>query len=228
MIDDLRDMDIRNALHEFLRAFYIHDADTKVIDELGVLRGDVRVDVAVVNGALSGFEIKSDRDSLARLPAQRDAYSLVFDQVTLIVGQTQLAKVESLVPSWWGLACARAGRNGVVLETIRAADLNPAIDPLAVARLLWREELVAIVAEVAPKDAPGRKSREQLCRLLVNAVPLPALCAAVRDAIKARGAWRSGRPRTRGGEKFRPYAKSLHSQVLRHRWRNHQRSDRPN
>ena len=34
------------------------------VEELGVCRGRVRVDVAVVNGTLHGYEIKSDRDSL--------------------------------------------------------------------------------------------------------------------------------------------------------------------
>ncbi len=62
----LGDSDIRAVLRSRLFLKHPDEADTVVIEELGLCRGQVRVDVAVVNGLLHGYEIKSDRDSLRR------------------------------------------------------------------------------------------------------------------------------------------------------------------
>jgi hypothetical protein len=48
-----------------------------MLDEFGLEHGEVRVDVAVINGELHGYEIKSERDTLERLPRQVKAYSAV-------------------------------------------------------------------------------------------------------------------------------------------------------
>ena len=45
-----------------------------ILDELGICRGRVRIDLTVVNGLLHGYEIKSERDTLARLETQADLY----------------------------------------------------------------------------------------------------------------------------------------------------------
>ena len=66
------DAEIRPALRERLIRRHANEADTVLIEELGLRRGKVRVDLTVVNGSLHGFEIKSDRDSLRRLAAQVD------------------------------------------------------------------------------------------------------------------------------------------------------------
>src|SRR4051812_32014446 len=64
------DSEIRAALHrKALRAFH-HCNDTLVIDELGIAHAKARIDVAVINGCLHGFEIKSAADTLTRLPRQ--------------------------------------------------------------------------------------------------------------------------------------------------------------
>lgn len=53
-----RDGDVRTLLKRHL--IEIHSSTpTRILDELGLCEGDVRVDVATVNGELSGFEIKS-------------------------------------------------------------------------------------------------------------------------------------------------------------------------
>jgi hypothetical protein len=38
-----------------------------VLDELGIDHGRQRADIAVINGRMTGYEIKSDRDTLAPL-----------------------------------------------------------------------------------------------------------------------------------------------------------------
>src|ERR1700752_2733932 len=84
------DADIRSALRSWLLAEDGSKGDTVVIDELGICCGVVRIDLAVVNGTLHGYEIKSDIDSLRRLALQIELYSKVLDRATLVVGQRHL------------------------------------------------------------------------------------------------------------------------------------------
>src|SRR5262249_9341390 len=64
----MRDGEIRAALHARLIVEHQGEPDTRFLDELS-LCGLVRVDVAVINGTLAGYELKSDLDTLRRLPA---------------------------------------------------------------------------------------------------------------------------------------------------------------
>lgn len=64
------DIEIRSALHR-KKLRQLHErADTLVIDELGLAHAKARVDVAVINGCLHGYEIKSAQDTLDRLAGQ--------------------------------------------------------------------------------------------------------------------------------------------------------------
>jgi hypothetical protein len=66
------DFDIRLALHaKRLRRLKTHP-NTLVIDELGLAHAKSRIDVAVINGCIHGYEIKSDKDTLDRLSKQID------------------------------------------------------------------------------------------------------------------------------------------------------------
>jgi len=63
----MNDAGIRRNLHcKKLRRHHV-DPDTLVVDELGLKHGKCRADIAVINGHLMGYEIKSDDDSLRRL-----------------------------------------------------------------------------------------------------------------------------------------------------------------
>ena len=64
----MRDSEIRNTLRATLLSEHAGDPTAVVIDELGICQGSARIDMAVVNGSLNGYEIKSDLDTLARLP----------------------------------------------------------------------------------------------------------------------------------------------------------------
>ena len=63
----------------------------------------------MVNGEFSGFEIKSDVDSLQRLPGQIAAFASVFDRVSLVTTDRHLADVKKVIPSWWGIVYSRRG-----------------------------------------------------------------------------------------------------------------------
>jgi len=188
----VRDQDIRKALHGKLLAEHHSDPDTLVVDELGLWYGTARVDVAVVNGRLHGFEIKSDRDTLERLEGQSKVYCNVLDRVTMVVGVCHLEETKGRVPDWWGIKVARQGaRHAVHFEDVRAPRTNPSIDPVAVAAMLWCEELTEILAQLAAIKGYRGKSRDVLSRRLAEVMPLTDLRAEVRRRLKARPTWRA-------------------------------------
>lgn len=191
----MRDSDVRRELHHLDGGD--HAQDTLVIDELAVCQGAQRVDVAVINGELVGYEIKSERDTLERLPAQRDAYAQVFDRLYLVASEVHLETVKSrgMLGEWWGLLRADADKAGTVtLHPEQPARLNPDVDALALAQLLWREEVLAALEERGlATGALRRGSRRLMWRALTDQCELQEIAALVRRAIKARPNWR-GRP----------------------------------
>lgn len=142
----LTDRDIRQVLLDDLQRSYAGEADTRVIEELGLCRGQARIDVAVVNGLVHGFEIKSDRDSLRRLRGQVIFYGKVVDQATLVLGERHITKARRLVPSWWGICRVRTTSDGLQIASIRRARKNPSRDRRALAELLWQEHAIALLA----------------------------------------------------------------------------------
>jgi hypothetical protein len=191
----VRDRDVREALHRKVLKDHHGDANTLVLDELGLRHGACRVDVAVVNGYLHGFEIKSDADTLSRLPAQIPVYSAVLDRATLVVGERHLLGAKDLVPEWWGIKVVIAGpRGGITFETEQPFETNPSINPLALAELLWRPEVFEVLRLRGCAAAVLRKPRKFLYNYLAESIELNELRDLVRQQLKARSNWRGHRP----------------------------------
>ena len=183
---------MREALHARLAVEHAHERDTTLfVDEMG-LSGLARVDVAVVNGHLSGFELKSASDTLRRLPSQADIYSRVFDYVTLVVADKHVSHALPIIPDWWGVYRASEAATGVVeLETLRPAVLNTHVVALAVAELLWRPECLDILHRYDADKGYRSKSRLVLWERLTEVLTLEDLQRETRQALKARTHWRS-------------------------------------
>src|SRR3954470_9343574 len=143
----MRDLDIREALRRDLRARFARDPDTRIIEELGICQGSIRIDLAVANCLLHGYELKSAADTLERLPAQAAAYSRTFDQVTIVTASRHLELTLRMVPDWWGIVQANEHCGSLNLEVIRPPHDNPSIDPFAVAQLLWRDEALSLLEQ---------------------------------------------------------------------------------
>lgn len=191
----VRDRDVRQALHRKVLREHHGDAETLVVDELGLRHGTVRVDIAVVNGYLHGFEIKSDADTLERLPSQIEIYSSVLDRATLVIGDKHLAKAKEMVPAWWGIRTAKSGpRGGIEFFVTLLCQQNPIINPVALAELLWRPEVIDILRELDTSEKLLRKPRAELYRCLASLVPLDELRGLVRRRLKARERWRGHLP----------------------------------
>lgn len=171
------------------------DSNTLVLDEFGLRHGTCRVDIVVVNSFLHGYEIKSDADTLHRLPNQVAVYSIVFDRMTLVVGRTHIEKAKTAIPGWWGIKVVTAGPRGSVnFETCRPVRMNPNIDPVALAELLWRSEVVSILQERGIPARILRKPRASLYQCLAEILSLEELRRVIRHYLKVRKKWRDHLP----------------------------------
>src|SRR5262245_66632379 len=112
------DPDVRGLLREYLDDLH-KDTDTRILEELGLCQGDVRVDVAAVNGELAGFEIKSPSDTLARWARQRRIYSKVVDRAWLVAPMKTLDAAEA--PDWWGRIAIFELDDRLALRVVRPA-----------------------------------------------------------------------------------------------------------
>lgn len=190
----MRDIDIRRKLRVDKR-LHFGEADTRIVEELGLCQGIARVDIAVVNGSIHGYEIKSERDTLERLPAQIDIYSRALDFVTVVTAPTHIGKVRKMVPQWWGIWTAVQGEEGLQLKPSRKALKNPNVIPFALAQLLWREEALEVLDKCGLAKGVRSKPRQELWRRLASDLPLADLGNVVRDRLRQRGAnWRSPAP----------------------------------
>lgn len=92
------DKAIRGILIEWLQANY---PEGRIYQEKSI--GESVCDVMLVSDCLTGFEIKSDRDSYRRLPRQVEYYQQYFDYNYLVVGERHGASAGAKIPDNWGI-----------------------------------------------------------------------------------------------------------------------------
>lgn len=194
-ISQTNDLMIRTLLRGILEEKHSKDNKVRIIEELGVHHGNARVDIAVVNGIMHGYEIKSDLDTLLRLPEQIEVYNSVFDKMTLVVGKSHLYEAIKIIPDWWGVVVAKADENGVVtFNTIREEETNEDQNKLSIAKLLWREEALGILEEMDEANGLRSKPRDLIYSKLSTVLDQETLGKKVRETIFFRTAWRSESP----------------------------------
>lgn len=192
----MRDKDIRVSIKESLLKKYYMDSDSRVVEELNVNYGDARIDIAVINGALHGYEIKSEKDTLYRLPNQLVSYSKTFDYLTVITGSNHLLHLESLLPKWCGIIIASyiKGTKDIQLNIHRNTERNNNIDKYSIVQLLWKDEVINILKSINIIKGLSGKSKHYLWNLLANSLDEKSLSEKVREVIKLRVNWKFESP----------------------------------
>ncbi len=179
------DDEIRPELRTYLRARHAGEPDTVVLEELGLQGSTARADLAVVNGILHGYEIKSDRDSLRRLHRQVPFYSAIFDRVTLVVGGRFGRKVEQEVPDWWGILDVAHQGPALQLHSRREGEANPHRAARALVELLWRDSALRLLDLHGQAKGFRARPRCEVWDRLCEVCTIDEIAEAVRDDLKA-------------------------------------------
>lgn len=207
MRSHMNDHSIRKSFHKAVLNRHHSAKHTLVLDELGLMHGACRADIAVVNGKLIGFEIKSDEDSLNRLKTQVEAYNAVFDRISIVVGERYRETIPRRVPRHWGIFTTQVDKSGNVRFCLhRPAMPNPNVKPTAIARLLWRDEAIEILRNSRAPAHIFRAPRGRIYQFLARTLPLQKLKMLVREQLKARKNWRCRRRPCVYGGSSRPIA----------------------
>lgn len=182
-ISCLLDENIREALKKILRD---RDGTAAIFDELPLMRGRGRADLAFVNGELCGFEIKSEADSLVRLGIQTENYERVFEFNTIVAAKKHIPLASKKLPLTWGIVEAVQTGGTIEFRLERPALRNAKLNNSALARLLWKNECQRILRKSGIQVRPNI-SVAKLWRLM-EAMPTEQLCYQVREALKRRQA----------------------------------------
>jgi len=188
------DADIRRVLFNsfFMEKEYIEEPDTVISNELDVCAGVSRADIAVVNGKLHGYEIKSKQDNLERLPSQIESYNRVFNTMTIVTYKSHLDKVKSIVPKWWGIKCVDEKNEEVVLKNIRKPKENNNINIQNVAMLLWKDEMLDLLLNYSSIiKGYKNKTRYELSYMIQQNIDENIVQEYVRNVLKNRINWKA-------------------------------------
>ncbi len=187
-----KEIDVRMALRGNLEQEFQNDPSTIIVNEMQVCFGEARVDVAVINGSIHGYEIKSDSDTLERLAQQAECYSKVFDYITLVCSEKFIGKLDKVIPCWWGVKIASANRNDVVnIELMRSPSENVDIDPHSLVQLLWRDEALGILVKKGLDKGVRTKPKWDIWNRMVDTIDISDLKDGVRECLKKRDGWRA-------------------------------------
>lgn len=190
------DREIRAALHSKKLRLLHRRADTFIIDELGLSHAKGRIDIAVINGCLHGYEIKSGQDTLDRLPQQLAIYEQCLERLTIVCAEKHLAALDRLTPTWCGiLSVNRGSRSSIRFENVRPARKNPNVSAERLAYLLWRDEAIELLVTMGVSPDILKMPKKILCAHLGAALTVPQLTVHVKTFMKSRQMWRDRRSR---------------------------------
>jgi hypothetical protein len=155
------------------------------VEEFKLCAANARIDIAVINGHLHGYEIKSAADTLQRLPGQLEAYEKIFDFVTVVTENKYHQRLLNLLPSWVGLSVCIENRGISEVVSVKGSSQNNKKQGFYLAKLLWREDLVLQLNRL---QIPFKKTWRNwlLAESLAENTDLAILSTIVRDTLKKR------------------------------------------
>lgn len=180
----LNDKDVRKLLLSELQKKYQNDPNTKIINELGIDFGASRIDIAVVNGILHGYEIKSDLDTLERLPRQMKYYNKLFQRMTIVSSRKYYNEVRELVPQWWGIKIVSA--DGSRLIDKRKGRLKSSQNKELLLKLLWKKDLEKFIDYTNYPKSYKKYRKNKLINLFKEEVSIEIIRPFVYSVLKER------------------------------------------
>lgn len=186
----LSPMEIRGKLREWVSANLSSGPDDVLIDELGFVNlrpgrtidNTFRADLALANGRLVGFEIKSGSDSLKRWPSQCEAYFNVFDEVWLCTHGRHLEKALTMTPKNTGVLLVDDLGGFAIL---RSAKANESVSAYDITGLLWRDELDEMCLAAGIKCL-SRHTKKDVRLKVSQSISIADIRAFALQKLKAR------------------------------------------
>lgn len=126
----LDDKQIRRALLRELSK----DEELEIYQEFVLPSSKARADIVTVGEIFTGYEIKSDKDSLQRLSTQIPEYDVYLEKNYIVVGEKYSSKIKNYIPEYWGIIVVSGSEvedlenNQLKIKTIRKAKKNPLWD----------------------------------------------------------------------------------------------------
>lgn len=148
--------------------------------------GACKADLAILNGTATVYEIKSERDSLARLANQVDNYKQVFAKVYVIASEGHISGVLDTVPEDVGVMMLGSRYR---ITTVREAEDRPdRICPATVFESLRSAEAVAILKrlKIAVPDVPNTQRHASMRAVFAQLDPAAVHRAMVTTLKRSR------------------------------------------
>jgi hypothetical protein len=148
--------------------------------------GSCKADLVILNGTATVYEIKSERDSLARLTNQVENYKRVFAKVNVIASEAHVDGVLDTVPDDVGVMCLSKRYQ---ITTVReAVDCPERIHPLTVFESLRAAEALAILKAlgVTAPQVPNTQRHASLRALFAELDPATLHVEMVRTLKQTR------------------------------------------
>lgn len=148
--------------------------------------GSCKADLVILNGTATVYEIKSERDSLARLTNQIENYKRVFAKVNVIASETHVEGVLDTVPDDVGVMSL--SRRYQITTVREAVDCPERIHPLTVFESLRAAEALEILKalHVPVPHVPNTQRHASLRALFVDLDPATLHVEMVRTLKQTR------------------------------------------
>lgn len=145
--------------------------------------GDCKADIAILNGTATVYEIKSERDSLARLERQIQNYQRVFSKIFVIASESHVAAVLKSTPSDVGiLSLSRRYQISTVREAVDCPDRISPLTVLESLRIAEAKDIAERLGYTVP-DVPNTEMHSVLRSIFDGFDPVK-LHAAMLQALK--------------------------------------------
>lgn len=148
--------------------------------------GSSKADLVILNGTATVYEIKSERDSLARLANQVENYKRVFAKVNVIASEGHIEGVLETVPDDVGVMCLSKRYQ---IATVReAVDCPARICPVTVFESLRMAEGIAILQAmgVTVPEVPNTQMHAAMRGLFATLDPVALHVEMVRTLKRTR------------------------------------------
>jgi len=185
--------DIRIALRNWVHDKFELKQNDILIDELGFRNKDLestvdhtfRADLALANGRLVGFEIKSQKDNLKRWSSQMTAYTNVFDEIWLCSHGKHLHQALNITEKHIGVLVVDDTGS---ITVVRYAAENHKLNFYDLSGLLWKEELMEFALLNNIMEVKSRMTKNEIRDVMEEKSNLNQLKPYVLKKLKARKA----------------------------------------